>query len=1117
MGRRGLVLSRIIGDRTLVLAACATALFATTVLAALVGYTGSVTREGLRRTLADATFESVGTTLGTHVPANGLPKVQSQVDRALRQIYRDVPLAVSMSVRSDSYTLPGQEKSDHPDLTAFETYTGIEKHARLTEGRWPGAASGSGEVEAALPGAAARAMHAGVDDVLTLHGRVDKKSVVKVRVVGLFDVPDPQDYFWQDDKLVTTGVERLTYTSYGPFVVPPQVFAARFTGTGSEARFTVLPDLRGVEPGELGPLGDRVAAGGDTFRKAGDGAQFSVATDLPDLTAQLRTALQVARSTMLIPVIQLVLLAGCAWLLVARLLADHRRGEVALLRTRGLGMRQLARLGLAEGLLIVLPAAVFGPLLAGPLLRLAGHAPAVRDSGLRLDAGPLAPLWTVSVLTALACAVVLTVPTLRGANRTFVEAQAGIGRQGRGGLRGSGTDLALLLVAGLAIWQLTRYGADGAGGDGAPRGGTGGGTGGIDPFIVSGPALALLAGGVLLLRFVPAVSRVAERVATRRRGLVAVLGTRQVGRRQLRYTGPVLLLVMAMAVGVLSVTTMATWRRSQTDQADFQSGADLRLSASSREGGPEPLGQAGRFAALPGVSAATGVLRMDADLGTEPATLLGVDAKAIGPLLRVDPGLRKDLRLGELARARPAVPALTVPGEPKRLLFDVRLSRSGPDPEVPPDYVPPLGEGYKFVVTVVDARGLTRQVTLPGVEADGEAHTLALDTAQLAGRDGVPSYPLSVRGVHFGYDDNKISGRLVLELRSVTGEGTGPAARPAGARWDAFAGPQDLEHPLRTRVTDSGDALATLTIPSSPTLDRQGFYGYATGTAVHAMLGTSTPPSHDIKNTDLLPAVPGVITEEMASRAKVGVGGTVTVNTIDGDQPVKVAGIAPALPSVPPGRPGVLVDLPTLTQSRLAVDGSAGDPITPREWWASARGGRTAPAVRDLARHPAWGEVAADRVETRSRLRDAPLGAALQGALVLGFAAALAFAVIAFVVNAAVTAGERYREFAVLRALGVPPRQVAGMLAIEQAYLVGLGLLGGTVLGLVVARLVVPHIVLSVQAAEPYPPADLVVQWPVVLAVAGGVAAVLGLVLAPVVRTLRRRNLGAGLRVGEDR
>lgn len=1108
MGRRGFIIGRMAGDRTLALAACATALFATTVLAALVGYTGPVTREGVRRTLADATFETAGTTIGTHVRPGGLGDVRDQVGRALGQIYRDVPLSVSMSVRSDSYTMPGQEDGDHPELTAFATYTGIEKHARLTEGRWPGsgAGPGSGEVEAALPRAAADAMRVGVDDAFTLRGRVDKESAVKVRVVGLFDVPDPAHYFWQGDRLVTTGVQRLNYTTYGPFVVRPEVFAERFTGTGADVRFTVLPDLRDVGAGELGPLADRVAAGEETFQNAGDGTQFAVVTKLPELAGQLRDAVQVARSTMLIPVIQLVLLAGCAWLLVARLLADHRRGEVALLRTRGMGMRQLAAAGLAEGLLIVLPAALLGPLLAGPLLRLAGFAPAVRASGLRLDTGPSGSLWIVSVLTALACAAVLTIPTLRGANRTFVEAQAGLGRPARGGMRGSGIDLALLLVAGLAIWQLTRYGVDGAGG------GPGGGPGGVDPFIVSGPALALLAGGVLLLRAVPLVSRAAERVATRGRGLVPVLGTRQVGRRRLRYTGPVLLLVMAMAVGILSVTTMATWRQSHIDQADFQSGSDLRLVPSARDGGPAPLGQGGRFAALPGVTSATPVLRADADLGTQPAVVLGADAEALGPLLRVQPELRRALRLDELARLRPPAPVLTVPGRPERLLFDLRLSRAGP---APGDLRPPDGPAYKIAVTIVDGQGLARRVTLPGIAPDGAEHTVTVD--DLAGPGGALSYPLAVRSVHYSYDDNPIAGPLELEILRVRGDGTGEATRPAGSRWDAFAFPPDPTARTAPTMKDAEGTLGRLSIPEPKLED----IGWGTSSAplgeVDAVLGTSTPPSHGVGNAELQPAVPGVITDETARLAKTGVGGTVTLSTVDGDQPVKVVGVAPALPSVPPGTPGVLVDLPTLTQSRIAVGAANTGSIAPGEWWASARAGRTAPAVRALNGHPAWGEVAGDRVALRSRLRDAPLGAALQGALVLGFGAALAFAVIAFVVNAAVTAGERSREFAVLRALGVHPRQVAGMLAIEQAYLVVLGLLGGTVLGLVVARLVVPHVVLSVQAAQPYPPAELVVRWPVVLGMLAGVAVVLGLVLAPVIRVLRRRDLGAGLRAGEDR
>ncbi|RKS72201.1 FtsX-like permease family protein [Actinomadura pelletieri DSM 43383] len=1099
-----MVLSRMAGDRSLVLAACATALFATTVLAALVGYTGSVTRDGLRRTLADATFETAGTTVGTHVPARRLDQVRAQVERTLQRIHGDVPLSVSMSARSDTYTLPGQEKSDHPELTAFATHTGIERHARLIGGRW--AREGGREIEAVLSGAAARAIDVRVNDLLTLRGRVDRDAVVKVRVVGLFDVSDPDDYFWQDDRLLTAGVEKLDYTTYGPFVVPPGVFAQRFNGSGLDARFTVLPDLSRLDVDDLEPLRARLAGADDAFAATGEGTQFVIVTRLSELARQLNDAVLVARSTMLIPIIQLVLLAGCAWLLVARLMGDRRRGEVALLRTRGIGKRQLAVLGLTEGLLIVLPAAVFGPLLAGPLLRLAGYAPAVRGAGLRLDAGPLVPLWGVSVVVAVACAVTLTTPALRSADRTFVEVQSGIGRPPRG-LLGSGVDLALLLVAGLAVWQLGRYGAAGVNA-----------AAGVDPVIVSAPALALLAGSVLTLRLLPPVCGVAERAATRLGpGLIAVLGTRQVGRRRLRYAGPVLLLAMAMAVGVLSVTTMATWRRSQVDQADFQSGADLRLVGKDPTANPVPLGMGGRFAALPGVTSTTAVLRMDAEVGDASVSVLGVDVRALGPVLRVRPDLRRGMRLDELAKARPAIPALTVEGRPGRLSLDLRLRRVGPVPGGLRDQAPPAGTPFRFAVTVVDAHGLAQQVPLPVVPADGRTRTLTLDAAALAGPGGALAYPLSVRGLHYFYDLNPVAGPLELDLLRVHG-----ATPPAGGRWDAFGWTAGDTSPKAVpTAADLPRGLLRLSLPATPH-ERDRFwtsheYIPVLGQEAHAMLATSAAPSHDPASPDRRPSVPGVITRAMAERAQVGVGSTVTVSATGGDQRIDVVGVVPALPSVPVDEPGALIDLPTVTERRLAVSGADPADLTPGEWWASVRGGRTGAAVRVLAAHPGRGRVEADRAALRTRLRDAPLGAGLQSALVLGFGTGLVFAVIAFVVNAAVTAGERAREFAVLRILGVRSRQVAGMLAIEQAYLVALGLLGGTVLGLVVARLAVPHIVVGVRAARPYPPAEAVVQWPVLLAMIVGVTVVLGLVLLPLFAALRRRDVGAGSRVGEDR
>ncbi|OLT24087.1 hypothetical protein BJF79_45470 [Actinomadura sp. CNU-125] len=141
--------------------------------------------------------------------------------------------------------------------------------------------------------------------------------------------------------------------------------------------------------------------------------------------------------------------------------------------------------------------------------------------------------------TSLACAVALTVPTLRGANRTFVEAQAGIGRTARGRLRrsrraasrccssrpsrsGSSPATARTVRAAVAA---------------APRRAS-------TRSSCPAPRWACSRAGVLLLRLLPVATRAAERFAAGGRGLVPVLGARQVGRRPLRYAGPVLLLVM---------------------------------------------------------------------------------------------------------------------------------------------------------------------------------------------------------------------------------------------------------------------------------------------------------------------------------------------------------------------------------------------------------------------------------------------------------------------------------------------------------------------------------------------------------------------------------------------
>ena len=60
------------------------------------------------------------------------------------------------------------------------------------------------------------------------------------------------------------------------------------------------------------------------------------------------------------------------------------------------------------------------------------------------------------------------------------------------GVTRAGLDIALIVLAVLACWQLRQFSAVGASG-----------TGGIDPVLVLAPALALAAGSVVVLRLLP--------------------------------------------------------------------------------------------------------------------------------------------------------------------------------------------------------------------------------------------------------------------------------------------------------------------------------------------------------------------------------------------------------------------------------------------------------------------------------------------------------------------------------------------------------------------------------------------------------------------------------------
>ncbi|MBO3751281.1 ABC transporter permease [Streptosporangiaceae bacterium NEAU-GS5] len=1042
-GRTPLVLRRALSEPLLLAASLGSILLATTTLVALTMYAVTVAEVGVRRAMETAPIAITAATVTSPVTADTLQNVDTAVRTHVKQAYQGLPATVLRTIRSDSYAMPGQQKRERPDLTKFATYEKLENRTRLTAGAWPR----PGEpVQVALTEAAARAMNLHLGDAFTVVGRLTHKPV-QATVSGLFELPDPYSDQWRGDELLLRGLETRDYTTYGPLVVNPQTFEERFA-TNVSAAWQAVPDLRGLPRDRLRSFADSVSTLGD--RLHGDCSTCTSFTRLPDMLGQLDQAALVARSTMLVPVLQLLLLAAYALTLTARLLADHRRMEVALLRSRGAGGPRLALLAGGEALLVAVPSAIVAPLLAPWLLRGINTIPWIQAAGVRLDPAPDGTAYLVSCLVALACAVLLALPALRGARRTYIEEQAARGRGDRQGLiQRMGADLALLAVAALAIWQLGHYGG--------PVTATAAGGLGVDPLIVTGPALALLCGGMLGLRLVPLVSGLAERVLGRRRSLAPALGAWQVSRRPLRYAGPALLLTMAIAIGVVSMATAATWRASQEDQARHQAGADLRVGGPLDSPELGVLGRGARLAALPGVTRVAPVVRANTDLAGADATLLAADADRLDGLLLLRRDLAPDsvaVLARKLAAARPSGRPMPVPGTPRTLTWQVSLT--------------PVEGAVRLSAIVRDALGASREFVIGPLVADGRTHAYTTDIAALAGRSGKVAYPLAVQAMLFDMPNPAPFTLRVGGLESWT-------AKPDRAH------PVELNGSTVTFSDDKSEQDMRL-----------------------ALLPPGSGADHPL---------PVIITADLAKRADLKVGSAVDVSLGGVPTPIVPVAILPAMPGTTAGEPAVLTDLVTLTARDLA---SGRPPRTVTEWWLATRGGDTAPAAAELARHREWDQTVVDRAALTRQLRDDPLAGGLQGALVLGFLAALVFALLGFLVNAAVAARERTAEFALLRALGVSHRQVFGLLAVEQAFIVALSLAAGTALAVTVAVLVVPHIVLTGQATAVTPGVLLDIPWGATAALLVGVGVALFAIVAGLARQLRRQGLGRALRIGED-
>ncbi|GLW68319.1 hypothetical protein Kpho02_06180 [Kitasatospora phosalacinea] len=1073
--------------------------------------------EGMRGQLADDPRTAVA------VRAEYRPDGYRAADRAVRTALART-LAGTAPRTDTAFRAAAPMTTTRPTGTALPSGTALlplavtdtRRYAVLTDGAWPEADgdAADGAAPAALPQELVRRLGLRSGDTLLLTTPANR--TLALRVTGAYRPAPGTDAYWRS--LGEGGAPVAAQAA----LLPPAVFVRTPALTErAVAVWTALPELTALRPADVAALHGRVAAlaGGDpvrsVYRQATPAlAGTSVRTDLPQALADTALPMLAARSSLYVPVTLLTALAALTLLLTTRHLTEHRRREQGLQLARGAGARRLLAEGAAEWAVVVLPAAAVGLLLA----RFAARALTGRtDLGVLPPAGAFAAVGLILLVHA--------VGTLAPAVRL---AAAG-GRDGvvrrrsprRAAVQRTGADLALLALALLGLLQLLRYRSAVAAPSAVGFGSW------ADPVLVLTPAALLAAGALLTLRLLPPLARLLERRAARSTGLTLALGGWQLGRRASAHAASALLPVLALAVCAFSATALADFGPSYRDRAAAVVGADLTVT-----GGDLPA--AARHAALSaveGVRAVTPVAELRGDDGERPVTVVALDtataASTLSPRTLAPgatghalPALRADLTDRPAADLVPLLRqglpdyGLPLPGDPDALDVTAALTADGPLPD----------GSVRLALTVQDADGLTVRVAADW-PADGQEHTVRL-ALRPGGARQAAALPLRVVRVAV-LPGSDLPGRrsLTLDLRRISA--TGPAgaqdaALPAGSGWQPTAPgagrPEDIgcpgydaRNPAKPVPDTSDDLAGPCSLAEVP------------GTLLHAVLrtqmpnglGGSRPPQ--VAYTPLpgaaRPTAVPVLADDALLAAGHGIGSELTL--VSGDETLvraRIVGRLAAVPGQPRERPAVLADLTALTAQRL-LDGA--DPVAETRWWAATAPGAGPAAERALRARPELGDVRS-LTAAADRIARTPYQRGLRTSLWLCLLLAPLFVATGATVQAAVAARGRAREFALLRALGCPPRLPAAVLRTEHLALTGFSVLTGTALGLALAAALLPLIVMDDNAVAVFPALRTAAGWPSAVPAALGTGALVALVTAVLARRLARTDLARVLRAGED-
>lgn len=277
--------------------------------------------------------------------------------------------------------------------------------------------------------------------------------------------------------------------------------------------------------------------------------------------------LALALPTLLLVVYYILLMAG--------LIVEQRRGEIAMLRSRGAGTFQLVGMFLMEwtflGVCCLMAGPPLGLFLAQMVGASAGFLNFVDRKALVIGMTPEAYLYAFILTVVMITAA--TIPAAKACRNTIIQHKQDRSRSVKPIWFRFYLDF-LLIGIGVYGYRLLKIQAEAADQSSVALDKT------LDPLLFLVPVLLVIGGGLLVVRLLPLITGILEKIVSRWKGVAVYTSLVEISRNMASFRPIILLVILTTATGIYNAAMARTLDKNTRDRIYYAAGSDVVLQES---------------------------------------------------------------------------------------------------------------------------------------------------------------------------------------------------------------------------------------------------------------------------------------------------------------------------------------------------------------------------------------------------------------------------------------------------------------------------------------------------------------------------------------------------------